>query len=142
MLEWDKPKPRSKVPPAAKRFHWGCKALDRHRCDVPNPWNCQQPGCGGRICSFVLENFFQLRDLLGQRRYMLKIEPRHLDNEQIQRCLNFFYSRFEDAYVSHALRRNYAMFGKVSAKRIDQLRSLANQQIPRPKDHRASLLAG
>src|SRR3954454_3384586 len=141
MLPGDKPEPGGEIAPSFEDIHRRREGLDRQRRDWADTRHRLQTPC--RFCAyrFVSRHLLKFGDGFRQPFDLIKKDTRQFHNEKRKRCRLILDRLFKNFHIRRPLRGYDAVLRQMTAERINQLRALPDQKIPRPEQHGARLLS-
>src|SRR3954452_3661525 len=141
MLPRDKPEPGGEIAPSFEDIHRRREGLDRQGRDWANARHRLQTPGRFSACSFVSRHFLKFGDVFRQSFDLIKKDTRQFHDEKRKRCRLILDHLFENFYIRRPLRGHDAVLRQMTAQRVNQLRALPDQKLPRPEQHGARLLS-
>src|SRR3954453_21190147 len=141
MLPGDKPEPGGEIAPSFEDIHRRREGLDRQRRDGADTRHRLQTPGRFSACRFVSRHLLKFGDGFRQPFDLIKKDTRQFHNEKRKRGRLILNRLFKNFYIRRSLRGHDAVLRQMTAERINQLRALPDQKIPRPEQHRARLLS-
>src|SRR3954451_9335525 len=140
MLPRDKPEPGGEIAPAFEDIHRRREGLDRQGRDWADARHRLQTPGRFSACSFVSRHLLKFRNVFRQPLDLIKKDTRQFHDEKRKRCRLILDRLFENFHIRRSLRGHDAVLRQMTPERVNQLRALPDQKIPRPEQHRARLL--
>src|SRR3954452_3863729 len=141
MLPGDKPEPGGEIAPSFEDIHRRCECLDRQGRDWADARHRLQTPGGFCACRFLSRHLLKFGDGFRQPFDLIKKDTRQFHDEKRKRCRLILDRFFKNFYIRRPLRSHDAVLRQMTAERVDQLRALPDQKIPRPEQHGARLLS-
>src|SRR3954470_3366160 len=141
MLPGDKPEPGGEIAPSFEDIHRRREGLDRQRRDGADTRHRLQTPGRFSACRFVSRHLLKFGDGFRQPFDLIKKDTRQFHNEKRKRCRLILDRLFKNFHIRRPLRGHDAVLRQMTAERINQLRALPDQKIPRPEQHGARLLS-
>src|SRR5215203_3266246 len=140
MLPGDKPEPGGKIAPSFEDLHRRREGLDRQGRDWADPRHRLQTPCRFCACSFLSRHLLEFRDGFRQPFDLIKKDTRQFHDEKWKRGRLILDYLFKNFHIRRPLRGHDTVLRQMTAERVNQLRALPDQKIPRPEQHGARLL--
>src|SRR3954449_1495789 len=141
MLPRDKPEPGGKIAPSFEDIHRRREGLDRQGRDWANARHRLQTPGRSSACRFLSRHLLKFRDAFRQPFDLIQKDTRQFHDEKRKRGRLILDRVFKDFHIRRALRGHDAVLRQMTAERVNQLRALPDQKIPRPEQHGARLLS-
>src|SRR5690606_36471155 len=133
MLTGNQPEPSREVARPAEFAHVRRERGDCHGADRTDPRHRLKLAGDIALLRSSGDALVQPFDFGTEPGDLLKIEPPHV-SDQVGNVL-FIETHGETSYIADALAQNDAVLGEMTAKRINQLRALSDEQIARAEKH-------
>src|SRR3954468_15604069 len=141
MLPGDKPEPGGEIAPSFDDIHRRREGLDRQRRDGADTRHRLQTPGRFSACRFVSRHLLKFGDGFRQPFDPIQKDTRQLHDEKRKRGRLILDRFFKNLHIRRPLRGHDAVLRQMTAERINQLRALPDQKIPRPEQHGARLLS-
>src|SRR4051812_32032001 len=141
MLPGDKPEPGGEIAPSFEDIHRRREGLDRQGRDWANPRHRLQTPGGFSACRFLSRDLLKFGDGFRQPFDLIQKDTRQFHDEKRKRCRLILDRLFKNFHIRRPLRGHDAVLRQMTAERVNQLRALPDQNIPRPEQHGARLLS-